>query len=64
MQGLALDNKVFFVEDDNYLSRKSNPGSYKYFGNNIYAIVGLSRKDTLRKIDILNNQGINVVFEE
>lgn len=64
VQELALDNKVFFVEDDDYLSRKSNPGSYKYFGDNIYAIVGLSRKDTLRKIDILNNQGVNVLLEE
>lgn len=61
---LAVNNKVFFIENEDYLDTKSHPESYKYFGDNIYSLTGLPKSEILRRIEILNNNDLNITITE
>ena len=61
---LALNNKIFFIENEDYLDTKSNPESYKYFGDNIYSLIGLPKRDILKRIEIFNDKGLNITLTE
>lgn len=61
---LAFNNKIFFIENEDYLDTKSNPESYKYFGDNIYSLIGLPKRDILKRIEILNDNKLNIILTE
>lgn len=61
---LAFNNKIFFIENENYLDTKSHPESYKYFGDNIYSLIGLPKREILRRIEIFNDNGLNITLTE
>lgn len=61
---LAINNQIFFIENEDYLDTKSNPESYKYFGDNIYSLIGLPKRDILKRIEIFNDNGLNIALTE
>ena len=61
---LAVNNKVFFIENEDYLDTKSHPESYKYFGDNIYSLTGLPKSEILRRIKIFSDNGLNITLTE
>lgn len=61
---MAINNQIFFIENEDYLDTKSNPESYKYFGDNIYSLIGLPKRDILKRIEIFNDKGLNITLTE
>lgn len=61
---MAINNQIFFIENEDYLDAKSNPESYKYFGDNIYSLIGLPKRDILKRIEIFNDNGLNITLAE
>ena len=61
---MAINNQIFFIENEDYLDTKSNPESYKYFGDNIYSLIGLPKRDILKRIEIFNDKGLNIILTE
>ena len=61
---MAINNQIFFIENEDYLDTKSNPESYKYFGDNIYSLIGLPKRDILKRIEIFNDNDLNITITE
>ncbi len=61
---LAINNQIFFIENEDYLDTKSHPESYKYFGDNIYSLTGLPKSEILRRIKIFSDNGLNITLTE